>query len=292
MNNSLQSLKNSLDLSWSYEIFAAALRRCCGGAVAKQSCPSFLKALLKDKTAEVQSRRRELTWWILQSKHLIMAGWPSKTWGMFKFRSTLVNQLLNHAKLNSETSIESEVEQPQHSQHEVIFSDKRPLTARRPSSALLASKRKHLQAMLMRLKKANLEVLLSAIESGIPGKCVLLPASTSRPHFTFSQVFRWPDLQFERELKRLSYYCQTPETSSKSPLEPKLYECCNPYHWTRLLIPPHITNQAGKFCVFYKKCHSAVLGLDGAKKHLALARPSSACDPYLCTLEQTVLCRS
>ena len=173
---------------------------------------------------------------------------------MFKFRSTLVNQLLNHAKLNAETNLESEVEQPL-LQHEVIFSDKRPLTARRPSSALVASKRKNLQAMLMRLKKANLEVLLSAIESGLPGQCVLLPASNSRPHFTFSQVFRWPDLQAERELKRLSYYCQTPE-APKSPLEPKLYECCNPYHWTRLLLPPHLVNQAGKFCVFYKKCHS------------------------------------
>ena len=163
---------------------------------------------------------------------------------MFKFRSTLVNQLLNHVKLCEihESEVEAKI------QHEVIISDKRPLTTRRPHSALVASQRKQIQAMLMRLKKANLEILLSAIEYGTPGKCVLAPISNPNPQLLFSQVFRWPDLQFEWELKRLSYYCQTPETT-KDPLEPKLYECCNPYHWTRILIPPKPTNLPGKFCL-------------------------------------------
>ena len=207
---------------------------------------------------------------------------------MFKFRSSIVNKLLSHAKINSDL-IESEAEQQP--QHEVIISDKRPLTLRRPSTALLASKRKQIQSMLIRLKKANLEVLLSAVETGNPGQCVLIPTthSTLAPHLLLAQVFRWPDLQFEWELKRLSFYCQTQDChlkSTQNDLDFRLYECCNPYHWTRILKPPHQhSTLTGKH--FYKNSIRLafsiknVSGLDGAKtRDLRLLS--------LCTLETTL----
>ena len=66
-------------------------------------------------------------------------------------------------------------------------------------------------------------------------------------HLLLIQVFRWPDLHQESELKRLPYCefynvsdvgdCEkTASTSASAQLSPlpRLYECCNPYHWSRL----------------------------------------------------------
>jgi len=177
---------------------------------------------------------------------------------MFKFRSSLVNQLLNHVKINPEWNF---VEQDNEGHEVISTSDKRPLTSSRRQSTVLANvKRKQVQSVLLRLKKANLEVLLNAVQTGIPGDCVFVPAcgstsssnagsssSSPPPHILLSQVFRWPDLQFEWELKRLDFYCrphhfdqQQKETSNFC--QPKLYECCNPYHWTRTLPNPTTFN--------------------------------------------------
>lgn len=181
---------------------------------------------------------------------------------MFKFRSSLVNQLLNHVKINPEWNF---VEQDNEGHEVISTSDKRPLTSSRRQSTVLANvKRKQVQSVLLRLKKANLEVLLNAVQTGIPGDCVFVPAcgstsssnagsssSSPPPHILLSQVFRWPDLQFEWELKRLDFYCrphhfdqQQKETSNFC--QPKLYECCNPYHWTRTLPNPTTFNYNGK----------------------------------------------
>ena len=216
---------------------------------------------------------------------------------MFKFRSSLVNQLLNHVKINPEWNFVEDIDQS--TLNEVIStSDKRPLTSsrRHSSSALLANvKRKQVQSMLLRLKKANLEVLLNAVQSGIPGDCVFIPACSSSanagsssqppPHILLSQVFRWPDLQFEWELKRLDFYCHAlhhfdQQQKSSDFCQPKLYECCNPYHWTRTLQSPTTYKSNGKPCKYvrYTKNVSCRQGLNGAK--------NPRVDPYLCTHER------
>ena len=110
--------------------------------------------------------------------------------------------------------------------------------------------------LLMRLKKCYLEVLLEAINSdgAVPGGCVLIPVAASTTsgtpvHLLMSQVFRWPDVYQESELKRLSFcelYSKVSDAKNQekhatfeeaaSRLRPlqKLYECCNPFHWSRL----------------------------------------------------------
>ena len=209
----------------------------------------------------------------------------------------MVNQLLNHVKINPEWNFVEDIDQS--TLNEVIStSDKRPLTSsrRHSSSALLANvKRKQVQSMLLRLKKANLEVLLNAVQSGIPGDCVFIPACNSSanagsssqppPHILLSQVFRWPDLQFEWELKRLDFYCHAlhhfdQQQKSSDFCQPKLYECCNPYHWTRTLQSPTTYKSNGKSCKYvrYTKNVSCRQGLNGAK--------NPRVDPYLCTHER------
>ena len=190
---------------------------------------------------------------------------------MFKFRSSLVNQLLNHVQINPEWNSLEDIEQPALNHEVISTSDKRPLTSRRHSAAWITNaKRKQVQSMLLRLKKANLEVLLNAIQSGTPGDCVFIPVCTSStstgipPHLLLAQVFRWPDLQFEWELKRLEFYCQALHDFDQNNRHqkdqqdfcqpPKLYECCNPYHWTRIILPtdpPY--NADGKLHYAHKK---------------------------------------
>ena len=95
------------------------------------------------------------------------------------------------------------------------------------------------QSMLKRLKERHLEVLIASIESrgGELTDCVLLPKGdrelrlgkrTVAPHVLCCQLWRWPDVRKEFELKRLSC-CSTAD-------EPA-YICCNPYHWSRLCDP-------------------------------------------------------
>ena len=184
--------------------------------------------------------------------------------GMFKFRKTLVNLLWSYVQY-PQHSLEVEETSHQSYNEAVISGDEfRPLqpqpTSRRSSSAssstclLPAGKKKQLNHMLMRLKKSNLEILLEAIKSqgSNPGGCVLMPASASTTsgipaHLLLIQVFRWPDLHQESELKRLPYCefynvsddgdCEkTASTSASAQLSPlpRLYECCNPFHWSRL----------------------------------------------------------
>lgn len=93
------------------------------------------------------------------------------------------------------------------------------------------------QAMLKRLKEAQLESLAQAVESqgADDTGCVLVPQGdlrlgrrTAPPHVLCCQLWRWPDLRNDYQLKRLRC-CQT----ATDPL----YVCCNPYHWSRLYKP-------------------------------------------------------
>ena len=94
---------------------------------------------------------------------------------MFKFRSTLVNQLWRYVQCpqsSHEDCNNFEVAEVA----SVLFSDdRRPLYLRRPSSTstttssenlvITPAKKKQIQAMLMRLKKTQLETLLKAIQT-------------------------------------------------------------------------------------------------------------------------------
>ena len=172
---------------------------------------------------------------------------------MFKFRSTLVQQLWRYVQC---TSLEaSEEDQDLDLLHDQSSSskqdDQRPLHEIRPLHARSrpnSKKKQQIRAMLMRLKKANLETLFKAVQSkgADPGSCVMIPvtnnlsssSSAMASHVVLSQVFRWPDLQSESELKRLSFcHNQDKIISDHFKNQPKLYECCNPYHWSRLIKP-------------------------------------------------------
>ena len=61
--------------------------------------------------------------------------------------------------------------------------------------------------------------------------------ATVPPHVLCCQLFRWDDLQHEFELVRLPLCPMTPEDG-------RLYECCNPYHWARLVKPGEIVQAA------------------------------------------------
>lgn len=90
--------------------------------------------------------------------------------------------------------------------------------------------------VLRRLKEHQLEMLVTAVESGGAdlSTCVLLPRDlVEDPHLRCCQTWRWPDLRQPCELKQLPM-CE----SAKDPV----YICCNPYHWSRLCKP-------GEFCV-------------------------------------------
>ena len=182
--------------------------------------------------------------------------------GMFKFRKTLVNQLWSHVKCPLQDESSEQEKQSLNEASSVIGGDEtRPLQPRRRSSSSVSTslpspKKKHLNNMLMRLKKCYLEVLLEAINSdgAVPGGCVLIPVAASTTsgtpvHLLMSQVFRWPDVYQESELKRLSFcelYSKVSDAKNQekhatfdeaaSRLRPlqKLYECCNPFHWSRL----------------------------------------------------------
>ena len=177
---------------------------------------------------------------------------------MFKFRSTLVNQLWRFAQEDFKGSSTSfalhHQEQPSGEEVSQGHDDRRPLYSKRTAStaSLEATnlKKKQIRAVLMRLKKSHLEVLLKAVQSkgAEIGGCVMIPnvsrtSSGLKSHILMCQMFRWPDLQSESDLKRLSI-CQENDESfyeEKSVNNHlgisrtccRLYECCNPYHWSR-----------------------------------------------------------
>lgn len=85
--------------------------------------------------------------------------------------------------------------------------------------------------LLKRLKENELEMLVTAVESGGDevSTCVLLPRDfVDEPHLRCCQTWRWPDLRQPCELKQLPL-CD----SAKDPY----YVCCNPYHYSRLCKP-------------------------------------------------------
>uniref|UniRef100_A0A1B6D1W7 Mothers against decapentaplegic homolog n=1 Tax=Clastoptera arizonana TaxID=38151 RepID=A0A1B6D1W7_9HEMI len=85
--------------------------------------------------------------------------------------------------------------------------------------------------VLRRLKENQLEMLVTAVESGGSelSTCVLLPKDVVEdPHVRCCQTWRWPEIRQPCELKQLPM-CET----TKDPV----YICCNPYHWSRLCKP-------------------------------------------------------
>ena len=109
-----------------------------------------------------------------------------------------------------------------------------------------------LHALTKKLSKQQLESLLTALESGgqIDTQCILLPdagnvlhAGKKIHHFHafLCYLCRWPSASMlldlmtapasvvlDNTLKRL-HYCDLTDSANQL--------CCNPYHWSRLLIP-------------------------------------------------------
>lgn len=89
------------------------------------------------------------------------------------------------------------------------------------------------QSMLKRLKEKQLEMMIQSVESKgeeITG-CVLLPKGDFRlgrrvvaPHILCLQMWRWPNISSESELKKMPF-CET--------IDDPAYVCCNPFHWSR-----------------------------------------------------------
>lgn len=105
----------------------------------------------------------------------------------------------------------------------------------------------------MRLKKSNLEILLKAVSSkgADPGKCVTIPSLTTcaglAPNVLMCQLFRWPDLQSDFTLKKLPI-CTEIVSKEVFPL----YQCCNPYHWSKIQpIEEHLGKKIGNFYLFF-----------------------------------------
>ncbi|KAF6203743.1 hypothetical protein GE061_002077 [Apolygus lucorum] len=86
--------------------------------------------------------------------------------------------------------------------------------------------------LFKRLDEVHLDMLLTAVEEkdGSPG-CILLEDVTcvldGPAHLITCQLYRWSDLESERELKRLPS-CKSGTGGSV---------CCNPYHWSRMCSP-------------------------------------------------------
>lgn len=155
---------------------------------------------------------------------------------MFKFRrSALVQQLWKHV-LEEAAGPHDEAD------------DRRSTSS--SIQLIPASKNKQIRAMLMRLKEASLENLLKAVRTrgSDPGGCVLMPLKAGNScvaaHVLMAQLFRWPDLVAEAQMKRLSF-CESSISHDLSEKQchqqqdfkhrPRLYECCNPFHWSRLV---------------------------------------------------------
>ncbi|ESO92497.1 hypothetical protein LOTGIDRAFT_145516 [Lottia gigantea] len=87
------------------------------------------------------------------------------------------------------------------------------------------------QSMLKRLDEKQLQLLVDSVESkgGETTDCVLLPVGDLKlgrrmvaPHILCCQIWRWPGISENVELKRL-LCC--------SSINDQTHICCNPYHW-------------------------------------------------------------
>eukprot|EP00095_Tigriopus_kingsejongensis_P004213 maker-scaffold1792_size27886-snap-gene-0.3 protein:Tk04213 transcript:maker-scaffold1792_size27886-snap-gene-0.3-mRNA-1 annotation:"mothers against decapentaplegic-like 6 protein" len=143
---------------------------------------------------------------------------------MFMFRSCRTNQLVNKLL-----------------QHEAQEA---------PQSAPTTEPKDRAKSLLKRLSESQLQSLLRSIEAqgGLDtscgsshDNCVVVASSVVvrrsarvrvSPKLLTCQLFRWPDLRDEFELKRLSF-CQA-KLSHHGDIN---VECCNPFHWSRLFQP-------------------------------------------------------
>lgn len=96
-------------------------------------------------------------------------------------------------------------------------------------------------ALMKKLKEPQMQTLCQAVEKdafdGQLTHCVLVPRGTidgEEPHVIACRIWRWPDLQSAKELKRIP--------SCPNEMDP-VYACCNPSHWNRL-------SQPGKYVFF------------------------------------------
>ena len=134
-------------------------------------------------------------------------------WFMFRTRRSLVKRLWK-SRFRAQDETNSAPETPEEEETKSAFN-----------------------SMLKRLKEKQLDILVQSVESngGESTDCVLLPRPELRlgrrvvaPHVLCCQVWRWPDLSDPTELKRLSNCTAAYEQTSI---------CCNPYHWSRIIIP-------------------------------------------------------
>lgn len=109
--------------------------------------------------------------------------------------------------------------------------------------------KRSVMALLRRLKEDQLEALVKAAQGFDFGQCVMAPAGQPEPNVVLAKLLRWPDLQQEPfELKRLSI-CSVKEDHQQQ----RLYECCNPYHWSRRMDPSPSIN--GMSCLEQNNSH-------------------------------------
>ncbi|KAK9504267.1 hypothetical protein O3M35_010641 [Rhynocoris fuscipes] len=84
--------------------------------------------------------------------------------------------------------------------------------------------------LLRRLAEDQLDILVTAIESrgGGSADCLLIEPveECTSPELLCCQIWRWPDLESIKQLKKLPM-CKSGVGST----------CCNPYHWSRLCLP-------------------------------------------------------
>ncbi|ELU06912.1 hypothetical protein CAPTEDRAFT_147083 [Capitella teleta] len=94
------------------------------------------------------------------------------------------------------------------------------------------------QSLLKRLKEADLEALLAAVETrgAESTPCVWLSRAVlqlgkrkAMPHTLSCQLWRWSDLDTNCEVMR-HLPCKSGEVDANS-------VCCNPFHWSRVLPP-------------------------------------------------------
>ena len=92
---------------------------------------------------------------------------------------------------------------------------------------------RHLFILLAKkLKESQMSTMCEALENspldGQSTHCVLVPRGTienQEPHVIACRLWRWPDLMYSDELKRIP--------SCPTEMDP-VYVCCNPSHWSRL----------------------------------------------------------
>ncbi|XP_055323230.1 mothers against decapentaplegic homolog 6 [Sitodiplosis mosellana] len=83
-------------------------------------------------------------------------------------------------------------------------------------------------ALTKKLKEAQVETLCQAVKYGQTTNCVLVPRlliEGQDPHVIACRLWRWPDLRYAIELKRIP--------SCPNETDP-VYVCCNPTHWFRI----------------------------------------------------------